>query len=182
MKKLNHPPINDWLLSGEALTPDQTQQLNEHLQSCSECNQTKVALTEVKYLFHSAGQTSPAVGFTNRWQARLSYQQEARKRRNSWALFGVAAGMAFIILLFILWGALGLFNSPVVILSSLVYLWTFSQVYVQDLAGIFRVLIRFLPSVSVLSLVFFTGFCCFISVLWLVTYRKLTASGRESAW
>lgn len=182
MKKLNHPPFNDWLLSEAQLTPEQNHQLVEHLHICPECEKAHLALTEVKLLFRSAGQSKPSTGFTSRWEKRLSTQREARKRRNAWVLFGMAAVMAGVILTILLWRVFGLFNSPALFLSALVYLWTYSQVFLKDLAGLLQVSYRFLPSISILGLVFFAGFCSFISVLWFVTYRKLTIAGRVASW
>lgn len=34
---MNHEPYEDWLLSGEELTADQQQSLDEHLAACPEC-------------------------------------------------------------------------------------------------------------------------------------------------
>jgi hypothetical protein len=182
MKKLNHPPFNDWLLSEDLLTPAQTRQLQEHLSSCQECNKAKLALVEVKHLFHAAGQVVPVEGFTVRWQKRLAIQLQKRQRRNAWLFFGVAASMAVFILTFLLFRVYSVLDSPATFLASLVYLWTFSQLALAYLSDIIRVVFRFIPSISLLGLVFFTGFCSLVSVLWFVTVRKLTSNGRVVSW
>ena len=182
MKKPNHPPFNDWLLSGEMLTPDQNRLLQEHLRNCPDCSQTNLAITEVKFLFQSSSQVNPAEGFANRWKIRLDHEHEKLKRRNAWVLFGVAGGMAFVILSLVIWRIYGLLDSPVILLSSLVYLWTLSQVFIRNMGEFFHLSLRFIPSISIIGFIFFMGFCSFISVLWLVAYRKLTADRRSTTW
>ena len=182
MKKLNHPPFNDWLLSNEILTPERDRLLQDHLRTCPECGQVNLALNEVRFMFRESGQVNPSNGFTDRWKVRFDLLQERNKKRNAWILFGVAGGTAVLFLAILVWRVFGLINSPIVILTSLVYMWTLSQVYLRNLGELLRISIRFIPTISVISFIFFTGFCSLVSVLWVVTYRKLTMNGRAIPW
>ena len=182
MKKHNHLPFNDWLLSNEILTPEQDDLLQEHLRGCPDCRQIQMAETEVKFLFSYAGQLNPSSGFTNRWQKRFDLQRERNKKINSWVFLGLTSGTAVIFLSILLWKIIGLLNSPVIILSSLVYFWTYSRIFISDIWELLQLSIRILPTFSILSIIFFTGFCSLVSVFWIVTYRKLIMNGRQIPW
>jgi len=182
MVKPNHPPFNRWLLSGEPLSPEQNAVLQEHLRTCPECGQLQTAWGEVQFQLRSAGQVAPAPGFASRFQQRLVLQRVKRQRRNAWILFLGAAVMAFAILSFFFWQIVGVFTTPVSLLSGLVYLWTYVFVFSERMTDVFGSAARFLPSITLFGLVFLVGFCTLMSVLWLVTYRQLTNGRREISW
>jgi anti-sigma factor RsiW len=182
MGKHNHPPFNDWLLSGDTLTPEQNQSLREHLQTCQECNGIHAAWSEVQAQFHSAGEVAPAPGFTSRWQTRLTLQNQKRQKRNAWIMFFGASFMAAIILGLVASQALGLFRSPVSILSGLVYLWTYGFVASERVVEFLGIAARVLPPLTLIGVIFFIGISSLMSVLWLVTYRQLTNARRFSIW
>lgn len=182
MGKLNHPPFNDWLLSGEPLTPDQNRSLQEHLNDCQDCRQLQTALTEVDYIFHSVGQAAPAPGFTNRWQMRLAAQRAQKQRRNAWLFMLASTVSALILLLLFAWRFLGLVQSPEALLTPIVYLVTLAFIVGERLGDTTWLVFQLLPSFTLIGSLFFVGFACLMGVLWVVTYRQLLSARRVSLW
>jgi hypothetical protein len=178
MVKPNHLPFREWIRSGDPLTPEQNQSLQEHLRSCPECSQIQAALLEVQSLFQSSGMVAPAIGFADRWQQRLVFHRIKQQRQKAWVLFFVASFMAVLILSLISGRFLLILTSPTVILSSAVYLWTYTLIALEGIREIGWQLVRLLPPISLLGFTFFLGFISLMSVLWLVTYRQLTAVRR----
>jgi len=77
---MNHQPFEGWLLSEEPITPEQKQELDQHLRSCDYCN----ALVETGRVLRSVKMVSPAMGFSARFQARLAEHKIADRRRKLW--------------------------------------------------------------------------------------------------
>ena len=174
MGKLNHPPFSEWLLAGEPLTPEQNNNLHDHLQSCPACSQLQSSLFDVRHQFKTSGMTAPDPGFTDRWRERLVVQRLKRQRRNAWILFFFAAIMAVGILGVISWRVLEVVTSPISLLSATVYFWTVTLVTVDGIRSMLWSFVQLLPPMSYMGLLLFIGFFSQMSVLWLVTYRQLT--------
>ncbi len=101
---MNHQPYETWLLSEEALPPEQAQALQEHLQTCPACQRLERSWSGVEQLFRRSPLAAPAAGFSARWQARLAEEQRQRQRRNAWVMLAVTGGVAFILLLLLGFG------------------------------------------------------------------------------
>jgi hypothetical protein len=181
MGKPNHPPFSEWLLTEEPLSPEQTQYLNDHLQSCPACSQLQASLFDVRHQFKTSGLAAPTPGFTERWRERLVDQRLKRQRRNAWILFFFAAIMAVGILGVIGWQVLEVVTSPVSLLSATVYFWTVTLVTVGGIRSLLWSFVQLIPSMSYMGLLLFIGFFSLMSVLWVVTYRQLTTLRRVPA-
>jgi len=171
---MNHQPFRDWLLSDEKLSPDQTQALQEHLESCTSCDELATAWSEVESSLQHAPLLIPAPGFTTRWQAHLDgYLLHKQKQR-----VGISIGITVIFILSLL----------IILISQL---WSFVQSPEQYLAiwfnslvslvSIYYALVEKIPSFSeftpvytLVGLFFLAGIVSFMSVLWLATYRKVS--------
>ena len=77
---MNHQPFEGWLLDDVHLTTEQRRDLDQHLRSCVYCN----ALAETGIALHTVTMSSPAEGFTARFQARLAEHKIADRRRKLW--------------------------------------------------------------------------------------------------
>ncbi len=171
---MNHQPFRDWLLSDEKLSPDQTQALQEHLESCTSCNQLATAWSEVELSLQQAPLLIPAPGFTTRWQTHLDgYLQHKQKQRVS---LSIGITVTFIIsLLIILVSQLWSFvQSPgqylAVWLNSLASLVSIYYAMVEKIPSFSE----FTPIYTLIGLFFLAGTISFMSVLWLATYRKIS--------
>lgn len=174
----NHQPFKDWLFSEEPLNPSEALQLQEHLHNCEACQAQRLAWNGVQHLLQNSGQAAPAAGFTNRWQSRLAAQRLKKQHKIAWGLFFAAAGSALVTLVLLGWQVVELFRAPQnLLLIFLLRLAGFVTLInsVGDYLSVVRALI---PGLPVVGLVFFTGFISMISVLWLATFKRLSAVRR----
>lgn len=63
--------------------------LHTHLAICPLCRMQWAAMTDLSRMFHAAPMLSPAPGFAVRFQARLAYREEQRRRTMIWILMGI---------------------------------------------------------------------------------------------
>jgi hypothetical protein len=178
MTMLNHQPFRDWLFSEESLDPKDALLLQEHLRTCEDCQRQRQAGNEALYFIQSAQEVSPAPGFLNRWQERLAAKRLRRQHKLAWVFFGVAAGLALTSLAVLGWQVLETFRAPQNLLLFFLLKvagWVTLLDSVGDYLSVFRLLLPDLPAVG---LVFFVGFISMISVLWLATYKRLSAVRR----
>lgn len=80
---MNHLPFETWLLNDLPVTLEQQRELDLHLRDCAHCT----ALAETGRLLKNVKMTSPAPGFTARFQARLAERKVAERRRRVWGAF-----------------------------------------------------------------------------------------------
>lgn len=178
MTMLNHQPFRDWLFTEEPLNPADALLLQEHLQTCEACQKQRLAWNNVQHLLQTSEQADPEAGFTVRWQNRLAAQRLKKQHKIAWGFFFAAAGSSLIILAVLGWLAADLLRTPQnLLLIFFLRLAEFVTLInsVDDYLSVVRVLI---PSLPVVGLVFFTGFICMISVLWLATFKRLSTARR----
>ena len=77
------------LAQDSMLSSMQTRLLHTHVAACPECRTIVEAMTSVSRLFHSASLVEPAPGFVDRFEARLVYHEEQRRRAMIWFLLGI---------------------------------------------------------------------------------------------
>lgn len=94
---MNHQPFETWLLNEKPLDPKQKLELENHIRDCRYCS----ALVETNKALHSVKMTSPAGGFTARFQARLAQHRAVERRRRVWGsvLFTIGGSALLIWLL-----------------------------------------------------------------------------------
>ena len=83
---MNHQPYETYLFSGETLSVDQQNHLDEHLMACERCTQLAHAMTHLDVKFSNSPAPSPSPGFTDRFQARLTAHRQKRLNRNLWLI------------------------------------------------------------------------------------------------
>jgi hypothetical protein len=89
--KMNHQLFESWLLEAENLTPDQRQELSEHLKSCASCRRLQGSLSVLDHMMVQAVPVAPAPGFAQRFQSGLAArrkQRQARQLRMILSIFG----------------------------------------------------------------------------------------------
>ena len=82
----------DGMLSGT-----QTRLLHSHLVACPPCRALWEAMTTVSRMFHASPAVAPIPGFVTRFQARLAYREEQRRRAAICILLGTGV-IALVIL------------------------------------------------------------------------------------
>ena len=73
------------------LNSTQTRLLHTHLASCPPCQTAWEAMTFVSQVFRAAPMVAPTPGFVERFQTRLAYREEQRRRGMVWLLLGMGA-------------------------------------------------------------------------------------------
>lgn len=180
---MNHQLFENWLASEEPLLPDQVSSLQEHLQSCTSCRQLETALSGLDELFQRATQVTPVLGFAGRWLERMEAERRIRHRRQTWWFLSNTAGVAAILLVFLLFQLVDVFQSPV----QLLFVWFYRLASFISLLGsareILALIMKTVPGmVSLPGWILSVGLLSLISVLWIVTYQQITSPRRMRAW
>jgi hypothetical protein len=169
---MNHRPFEDWMLEDQAMTAEQTRDLQSHLRTCTQC----AALAGVNLALASARVVAPAAGFADRFQVRLAAQRQAQRKRNFWG-FLILVISVMTVLSWLAWPILKVvLDSPVDFLSTwlsyLLSLWFWLQAWGQAGSVLLRVIPTFVPPyVWALAAFALAGW----SLLWVLSI--LVASG-----
>ena len=73
------------------LSPTETRLLHSHIASCPSCASTWQAMQHVSSMLRAAPIAEPQRDFVKRFEARLAYQAEQRRRTMVWMLLGIGA-------------------------------------------------------------------------------------------
>jgi anti-sigma factor RsiW len=142
---MNHRPFEDWLLDDQLLTPDQARDLQAHLRDCDSCS----AIAESNLALRSARLTSPAPGFSARWQQRLVAARKAQRRRARIGSLVFALGGLVFLALLIGPTLISLIASPArwlaAMVTTLLYIYTLLAAVLEAGSVLFRVLPDFMP-------------------------------------
>lgn len=179
MMKFNHQPFEEWLLSGETLTPEDTQSLQEHLGACEECRTLAGAFQQVEHTLRDAPQVEPAPGFVNRWQAHLVARQLKQHRRQTlWSMvFSIGGAMAIFTILAVVF--FPLVRSPMLILLALTYELVTALTFTSQISGalltVVRTLVELIPPIQWAAiLVAFAS----LAAVWVIAMHRLTSTRR----
>lgn len=99
---MSHQPYETYLFSGETLSADQHSHLEAHLMTCEQCAHLAHAMTHLDVTFSNSSAPSPANGFTDRFQARLTAHRQKQLSRNLWLMalgFLILAGLIISIIM-----------------------------------------------------------------------------------
>lgn len=180
---MQHKTFEAWIFEEDELDEQDAKTLRQHLQECDQCYALKKTWPKVETLLLTVPPVMPAVGFVNRWQARLENQRKQRERRQTLTLLAISSGGAGV--------ALALFSLALLLHFQLFpqnFLETIAQItewaLFLDVAGeIFIGLARTLPAAIPFPL--WMGFFALTGaggVLWLKSFRKLAQFQGLARW
>ena len=174
MAKLNHLPFEDWLLSGETLSPEEAGQLQEHLQNCQACTLLSVALREVDQELHAAPVLMPTPGFANRWMSRLQAERRQLHRRQTFLVMFLSIGGAMSLLALLSLAVFPVLRSPWPVFLAYLYeltsSFTVASVLGEALATVLKAVFEIIPPTQWAAIwVAFAGLCA----LWVVAMHRL---------
>lgn len=183
MEKFNHQYFEARLLSDAALSPDESQELQRHLQGCQACSQLASAWNQVRAELQAAIQLAPAEGFTQRWKERQELVRRRQHRRQ--VLFTLVFSVGGAALLFLILGllALPLLISPRPALLMVIYQLTTFFSAASDAAEITRTLARAVSNLVPPTL--WVGLAVAASgllVIWVAAVLRLLKTGRVTVW
>jgi hypothetical protein len=174
----NHQLINMWLSSQKQLSEEQQEMVKAHKLSCETCRQQDTAWEQVTQVFRTVGQSSPAPGFSGRWQQRLAVQRVKEQRRKSWLFFWISGSTALVTLILLAFQVWHVLRTPAQLLVGLVYLVTSILAFANSIGEYLTVFDIVAPSVTLIGLMFFIGFISLLSVLWVVMFQKFSSIRR----
>lgn len=176
---MNHQPFENWLLSDEPLSLEQTRALQEHLSTCETCCQIEASWDSLQALLQEAPVEAPAPGFTLRWQGRQTERRQKTQRRQSWILFLVTGGVAAGLLTVLGYSAIKLLEQPDQILIFMVYR-LMTLIFAVESAGDFIsvVMKSLLGAVPLAAWIGLVGLSAMLSVLWFVLFKQLITHRR----
>lgn len=139
---MNHQPFESWLLDDKYLSAAEKRELDSHLRDCRTCT----ALAETGLALRSAKVTSPAAGFTLRFQQRLAAQKIAERRRKLWGLIVLVVSGLGLLSWFAAPIVYAFIAAPVEWLTAAVGYFLFMFTSMQAFSEIIRVLSRMVPN------------------------------------
>jgi len=113
---MNHLPYEDWILSDEALSPEQSSHLQAHLMSCDSCRYLSESYLDVTKLFTGSPKIKPANGFRDRWLIRLEKEELKKRQRQTLITFILTGGAALSILMILSFQLFKSFDQPMDVL------------------------------------------------------------------
>jgi len=171
---MNHQPFEEWLLSGETLTTEEHQSLQDHLASCDTCPPLAAAgkqvLGEMKHLPAKA----PTAGFSQRWEMRFQEQRLKHQRRITIMVLAVfILGAIALALLTVVEKYQGL-PSLVDLLGGFLFSTAAGLAWIQRTSGTVEAVVRAIPIPLSLLMWFVGASTLFLwTLVWIVTLWKL---------
>jgi predicted anti-sigma-YlaC factor YlaD len=176
---MNHQLFEDWLLSEEPLSPEQSQDLREHLKTCKACAGLEASWQAARQIMRRSGQVAPAAGFTARWQERQEEDRRRTHNRQTFKIFSLMGVAAILTLLLLAVPAIDMLRSP----EQLFLVWAYRMLSMLALAdalsdtfaSIVGAVFQFVPPPAWM---FIFGSLSMVSVLWVVVFQQLTSPRR----
>jgi hypothetical protein len=173
---MNHQFYTDLLFEDtEDLSPEQSQILNAHLESCENCRSLARAFFGLEAVLNQADMVEPEPGFTARWQTRLENNRlQAYSRQIIKTSVFVLGGLLLLsgAMLLMIWPLL---RTPSLVFWTWVYqlfsLYTYVGAFEDFVASLFRSSMGVTP---LIAWVFCLGMLSELAVLWIISYRLIT--------
>jgi len=171
---MNHQPFEEWLLSGETLTAEEEQSLQDHLASCDTCPPLGTAWRQVLGEIKQVPAAAPVAGFTQRWEIRLQEERLKHQRRITFVVLAVfIVGAIGLALLSVVQKYQGL-PSLVELLGGFLSSATAGLVRIQQTSVTVEAVVRAIPTPLSLLIWFVGASTLFLwTLVWIVTLWKL---------
>ncbi|HEX6305270.1 MAG TPA: hypothetical protein VFZ76_13845 [Anaerolineales bacterium] len=179
---MNHQQYEQWLLSEEPLSREQSEELRAHLNSCEGCQRLSAAWSEVRQFIRSTPTVEPESGFVARWQARLELEKASEKqalhRRQSWIALIFTALTAISLLVVVVTQIASIFSTP----SQFVVYWVAQMTALLSTANAVQELADVLIGTvaGVIPLSYWITFIASLSALflfWILSLRQIYIRG-----
>lgn len=181
---MNHQPFENWLLSEEPLSPENAGALQDHLETCDQCQELQTAWNGVIGLFQDVPVLEPELGFVTRWQERLAVERgvelSIRHRWQSIIMLILVGNVIAALVVLLRTQFLTSFESPLELLLSGVYRIASIVTWVNALQNIFITMFRTLTSVVPVGLWALLGLGLVgSSAVWIVSLTSLSVLPRR---
>jgi hypothetical protein len=174
---MEHQPFENWILSGDPLTPTQTMDLNNHLAICSHCLTIKEGISGVEVLIKSAAFESPSPGFTRRFQIMAAQREEEARRLQSYFFLGWTMVITVIVSIGYLTTLL-LTQSPAEVISGLMGSIIGAAFQLDSMLHLIKAWIQIIPLPITLAII--AGSASLVVLLtsgWVISVWKISTQG-----
>jgi hypothetical protein len=174
---MEHQPFENWILSGDSLTPFQTAELASHLLVCQHCQSVQAGIMGVEDLLKSATFESPSPGFSNRFQYFATRRKEEVKRLQSYFFLGGILA-ATVLVSFGYFAVLMLTQSPVEVISNLMTTTIFLAFSIDELLVLLQTWVRYIPlPISLALAAIASSLVVLLTSGWLISVWKISTRG-----
>ena len=174
---MDHQPFEQWIFEEKNKTDQQNRLLNEHLSKCPDCASLELGWQSVENQLRCTPMVSPAVGFSNRFQARLALRkQEQQQTQLMKILLGVGAAIFLTMGTMLLW-LLITHSFGELIVNAVTIFTGFVQGFIRIRAlgvQLFRIAPPFTPYLFWLVV---AGWGIALASLWGITIWRITKQG-----
>lgn len=139
--------FQEWmsLAQDNMLAGGENQLLHDHLATCTECQMQWQTMTLISRMFRAAPMAVPVTGFVARFQARLAYREEQRRRM--WVALLLGTGVIALTILALptmayLLGLTGQLILPYWLLNYIGSAWTWMYSVLSSLSNAIWLLVR----------------------------------------
>lgn len=174
---MEHQPFENWILSGDPLTPSQSSELEDHLILCSHCASIREGISGVEVLFRSSTFESPSPGFTNRFKYMAAQREEEARRLQSYFFLGWTLVITVIVSLGYL-ATLLLTRSPAAVATDLMNSTIFAAFQLENLVQLVMAWLQVIPLPIILAIA--AGSASLVILLtggWVLSVWKVSTQG-----
>ncbi len=174
---MEHQPFENWILSGDPLTPTQKTDLKNHLSICSHCLSIKEGISGVEDLFNAATFESPSPGFSQRFRIMAVQREEEARRLQSYFFLGWTLVITVIVSISYL-SILMVTQSPTEVISGLMTSTINTAFQFDSMLHLIKTWAQLIPLPIILALV--AGSASLVVLLtsgWIVSVWKISTQG-----
>ncbi|MCL4562227.1 MAG: zf-HC2 domain-containing protein [Chloroflexi bacterium] len=173
---MNHSSYEEWLLSGEELDQEQSQALQNHLQSCPDCTNLQKSWSQLEPILSASTQVDPAPGFTQRWKDNLALRRAQQQRKITWRFLGFLLAGALIFFLALVIPQLGSLPTPIGSLDWIVFSFISILAGIGELQEYGWIFLSSVPLIVPISIWIILAYSLFSwSCIWFFSIWKLPA-------
>jgi hypothetical protein len=174
---MEHQPFENWILSGELLSPSQTTELTSHLLICQHCQSVKEGIMGVEDLLKSATFESPSPGFSNRFRYMAARRkEEARRLQSYFFLGGILAATVLVSIVY--FAIILLTQSPMDVIANLMSSTISLAFRIDELMALLQIWVRYIPwPVSLALAAISASLVILLTSGWLISVWKVSTRG-----
>lgn len=99
---MNHEPYRQWALQDVPLSREEQAELDQHLEVCAACRETRAAWLTLEAELERAPMVLAPAGFRDRFQERLAERRATRANRQTWLVLAGSVSIGVGLLAFMI--------------------------------------------------------------------------------
>ena len=175
---MSHQPFEQWILDdNHSLSTDEQVELNEHIETCSDCSMLQEQWNRVEDMLIQAPVIHAPEGFTARWQQTFLAKKAAQQKKNAkrfiyFLIFGSFTSLLMYLTLAILSG------SPARAIMHVLRSGSSIALSMSKLNMLYHSILSYLPpAVPVILLILLSSSLLLMLSIWGVAFWKYSLKG-----